>query len=114
MRHAHQRADRVLIMSAKYGLIPTDAPISWYEAYVPTLTSQERDELKRILTPQLKQLKGIRVLSYVSNAYQVLLVEVDLTVASAIHRPYCKLNFLTALKVLSNEIASYGQNPSRR
>ncbi len=118
IRHAQQRADLILIMSAKYGLIDVDADVFYYNAYLPDLTPQARARLIVRLRSQIEDrhslLMGGRVLSYLSKAYYEALAEADALVAVNVRRPYKKLPMLPLFKILSNEIKSYGQSPSRR
>jgi len=116
MRHAQQRCDKILIMSAKYGLLEMDSPVSYYDAYLPTLTEAERARLVEQLRCQI--VPGwdcsSRVLSYLPKAYYEFLAEVKPALASKLHRPYRKLPMLTLYKILSNEVTHYGIHPARR
>lgn len=118
IRHAQQRADVILIMSAKYGLIDVDADVSFYSAYLPDLTPQARARLLVRLRQQIESRYGLlhdgRVLSYLSKVYYATLTEANQSVAERLRRPYKNLPMLTLYKILSNEIKNYGKNPSRR
>jgi len=118
IRHAQQRADLILIMSAKYGLIDINADVFFYNAYLPDLTPQARARLIVRLRDQIDKRYGLlhdgRVLSYLSKAYHGALEEANMSVASRLHRPYKKLPMLPLFRILSNEIKHYGQHPSRR
>lgn len=114
VRHAQQRCESVLIMSAKYGLLRLNDRIAFYEAYLPALNEQQqtalRDELRyKIREHRILQIPGAQVLSYLPRAYFEFLASTDLTStwAPSIHRPYKNLPSLTLMKVLSHEIAGF-------
>lgn len=115
MRHAQQRADQILIMSAKYGLLGLGDSVSWYDKYLGNLSPQEHARLVVRLRGQIDPgWSGGRVLSYLPKVYFETLLEANPAVVGAFHRPYRKLPSLRLFKVLSNEIKNYGQSPSRR
>lgn len=115
MRHAQQRCDVILIMSAKYGLIGLDEPIRWYEAYLPNLPEEDRKILLAKLREQaIAKLLGKKVLWYPSKVYWETLLEAFPRIAENIRRPYRKLGNLRLYKVLSNEIKNYDTLPARR
>ena len=118
MRHAAQRCQVILIMSAKYGLLWTDDPVRYYDAYLPDLNADQRKALiYRIRSkPDMDMVfgPGRRVLSYLPKAYAELLAEALPAAVPVIHRPYSNLPSLSLFKVLSNEIRNYGTQPSRR
>lgn len=123
MRHAQQRCDHILIMSAKFGLIPLDAPVAYYDAYLPTLSPQMRERLRVMVKAQLaedipkalrKPWGDRRVLSYLPEAYYAFLTEVHPGVACRIRRPYKGLGMLRLSACLAAEIEAYGKNPARR
>lgn len=115
MRHAALRADKILIMSAKYGLLGLGDPVSWYNAYLPTLSPAERTTLIAVLRAQINPgWSDVRVLSYLPKFYYETLLEANPTVVSKFKRPYRNLGHLPLVKVLSREITNYDQFPSRR
>lgn len=118
MRHANQRCEAVVIMSAKYGLLRPSDPVRYYDAYLPELNAQERAELiQRIRDiPWVEAYKAKRICSYLPEAYFQCLAEAKpaLCASIAMRRPYRSLPMLTLYKVLSNEIKQYGKSPARR
>lgn len=115
MNHARQRAERIMIMSAKYGLLNLDEPISWYDAFLPNLDPQARARLIVRMRGQIDPgWSQTRVLSYLPKAYYETLLEANPPVVSTFRRPYRKLPSLVLYKILSNEIKNYGTHPSRR
>jgi hypothetical protein len=115
LRHAQQRCGRVIIMSAKYGLLELQDPVSWYEAYLPALSAEDRASLLvRLRKQALEKLAGERVLWYPSTAYWDAFAEAAPELAKSVSRPYHKLSALMLRKVLSKEIKNYGFIPSRR
>lgn len=124
MRHAQQRTHSILIMSAKYGLLRLDDPVSYYDAYLPDLDATGRAELiERIRNRPLVELllPGEQreddqplVLSYLPKAYHQLLMEALEFSKSKYRRPYANLGMLSLFAVLSNEIKNYGKLPARR
>ena len=115
MKHAQQRCGRILIMSAKYGLLELTDKVQWYEAYLPNLLPAEREALLKKLREQaLVKFRGCRVLWYASRAYYEALAEAAPEVIPNICRPYKTLPSLTLYKVLSNEIQNHGVFPARR
>lgn len=115
MRHAMQRCDSVLIMSAKYGLLRLTDPVSYYDAYIGDLDKEERQALvKRIQAEPWVELYRGRILSYLPLAYWEVFKEAKPALAETCARPYRKLPMLTMYSVLSNEIKGYGTHPARR
>lgn len=123
VRHAQQRCDHILIMSAKFGLIPTDAPVSYYDTYLPNLSPQMRERLRVQVRAQFaegvpqalrKPWSERRVLSYLPEAYYDFLLEAHPTYAQRFRRPYKGMGMLRLIACLSAEIAVYGKSPSRR
>lgn len=125
MRHAQQRCDHILIMSAKYGLLRLDDPVSYYDAYLPELEERQREALAFKIRAQLAE--GIpqtlrkpwserRILSYLPHAYQALLTERAASPAlrHLFRRPYAGIGMLTQAAILAAEISTYGQSPARR
>lgn len=114
VRHAQQRCDKILIMSAKYGLLRPDDRITHYDTYLPTLSQEQRSALRGELCVQwwahrLKEVDPAQVLSYLPKAYYDFLNTTSHfnMWASGIHRPYKNLPMLTLVKVLSNEIKGF-------
>ena len=124
IRHAQQRCDHVLIMSAKFGLLRLDDPVSYYDAYLPKLPPQMRERLRERTAGQLaenipqalrKPWNERRVLSYLPEAYHdFLMVVAAESYKHVFRRPYAHLGMLTMIATLSAEIACYGSSPSRR
>lgn len=118
MQHACQRCDRVLIMSAKYGLLDLHDPVQYYDTYLGDLDAAERLALQRRIydSSKLHYLPdGVRILSYLPEAYHALLVEALPHLASVrVRRPYAHIRSLTMMAILSKEIRNYGKEPSRR
>lgn len=120
MKHAQQRADKIVIMSAKYGLIDLDAEVSWYNTYLPDLKKEERAALaNNIELALLFYPARPRVLSYLPNAYHEFLrggkdVGAGLTETWNYRRPYAHLNMFQLMTVLANEIRFFDVHPSRR
>jgi hypothetical protein len=117
MRHAQQRADRILILSAKFGLLELDAPVSYYDAYLPDLSPQMRERLIVRLRGQLqaysqahKPWEQTRTLSYLPLAYYEAVAEASRSVAETFCRPYRKLPMIRCTAVLSAEIVTYGKS----
>jgi hypothetical protein len=115
VKHAQQRCGRILIMSAKYGLLKLDDRVANYNTYLPTLRGDHRAKLARTIDECAHQLKLLeihprQVLSYLPEAYyRFLASEVpDLEEwASEIRRPYKGLPMINLVKVLSNEIKGF-------
>ena len=114
MRHAQQRCGRVLIMSAKYGLLDLTDRVAYYDWFIATLTEEQRVamlaelqvsiEAKRILNYEPP-----RVLSYLPALYFQTLAELTgWQWAMTVHRPYKTLPSLTMMKVLANETKGFG------
>lgn len=117
MQHACQRCDRVLIMSAKYGLLDLSDPVRYYDTYLGDLDERQRAALCQRIRDGGK-LSGVdpkvRILSYVPEVYHELLIEALPHLAPQIRRPYAHIRSLTMLAILSKETRNYGSNPSRR
>lgn len=113
MRHAQQRCGRILIMSAKYGLLDLTDRVAYYDWFIATLTESQRTEMvvSLHLTVQAKKLVGFeppQVLSYLPALYfQTLAAETGPTWAMRVHRPYKALPSLTMMRVLSNETKGF-------
>ena len=118
LRHAMQRCDRVLIMSALHGLVELDAPIGPYDAFLLALSPYDRALLARKMKPQVDALiEEPRILSYLYIPYFNFFRDLaPKAVVDATHRPYKGLPTAPATlqRVLSNEIRCYETHPSRR
>lgn len=115
MQHAQQRCDRIVIMSAKFGLLKMDDRVHDYEAYLPALTEGERTKLEYLMRIQAERLDGGSICSYLSKAYYDFLADcVPLETMARVRRPYRKLPMLTLYRVLSNEIKGYEAGYARR
>jgi hypothetical protein len=114
MRHAGQRCQRILIMSAKYGLIRPEDRVANYDSYLPTLTLYERQCLGHEMELQwwqhhLKEVPPAHVLCYLPKAYYDFLGRVChyREWAEGIHRPYKNCPSLTMMRILSYEIKGF-------
>lgn len=116
MTHAHQRADRIMIMSAKHGLVDLDTPMRYYDAFITSISTQERLELIAKVRKQVEPLIGLRTISYLWIPYHEVIVEASPHFAGSLRRPYQGLPTMPATlqKILSREVANYGSCPSRR
>jgi hypothetical protein len=104
MQHAQQRAERILIMSAFYGLLELDSPVRYYDAYLPGLARGEREALMAKLRVQAEALPPQRILSYLPYAYHKALLEARPVLADLMVRPYA-LPMFAQFKLLKQEIA---------
>jgi hypothetical protein len=114
LRHALQRCDRILILSSKYGLIRPDDPVSYYEAYLPTLTQQQLSTLREKLflqwgIHQLERVPPSRVLCYLSKSYYEILATTThfSTWSLGLLRPYKTLGNVQLIKALCHEIREF-------
>lgn len=113
MRHAQQRCGRVLIMSAKYGLLDLTDRVAYYDWFIATLTEAQRvamiGELRTsIEAKKLLAFDPTKTLSYLPALYfQTLAAETGSHWAMHVVRPYKKLPSLTMMKVLSNETKGF-------
>lgn len=115
LRHAQQRCNRVIIMSAKFGLLKMDDRVHSYEAYLPALTEGERTKLEYLIRLQTARLDGGSICSYLPRAYYEFLADcVPAEVVARIKRPYRNLPSLSLYKVLSNEIKGFEAGYARR
>jgi len=111
VRHARQRCKRIVIMSAKYGLLEENARVQYYDTFIGDLDAGARQELMVRVRSQLKDMQGQTALSYLWKPYYSVLQIAnvwDIPVAT----PYMGLPSLVLYKVLSNEIKD--PNPTRR
>lgn len=110
-KHAQQRCDRILIMSAKHGLVWPQQVLPWYDLFIGSLTEGQKKELVEKMREVVASLALKTVLSYLPQAYHELFIQ---AVPSArISRPY-KLKTPTKCAILSREIQGYGKYPQRR
>jgi len=118
MKHAQQRCGRILIMSAKYGLLRLDEPVSYYDAYLPDLDQAQRAALIGRVRCQVESMRPWfqhqRILSYLPKAYFELLAEAEPSLCASIRRPYKRMSRLTLIATLSAENKNYGKNPAMR
>lgn len=121
--HACQRCDHILIMSAKFGLLRLDDPVSYYDTYLPDLSPQMREHLKVQVRAQIaegipqalrKPWAARRVLSYLPEAYYQFLLEAAPGPVGTWSRPYKGLAMFGLINCLSAEIAGYGSSYARR
>lgn len=111
VNHARQRCKRIVIMSAKYGLLEENAKVQYYDTFIGDLNEDERRALVRNV--QLSFLfdgwQGASILSYLWKPYwavfnQALQEFPGLKVRVA--TPYMGTPSLVLYKVLSNELKS--------
>lgn len=113
MQHAMARCDRILILSAKYGLIPPEHPVEWYEAFLPTLSTEARAALAQEVQLQLLFINlppPGRVLSYLPESYNDFLrglvepcVAPGFTESWDYHRPFSHM-YMNVYKRMAEEI----------
>jgi len=115
MRHAQQRCDRVIIMSAYFGLLKMDDRVHDYEAYLPGLDEAARRALALRIVERSDLLDGASICSYLPKAYyEFLAAVIDPQIVQRIRRPYRNLPMLSLYKVLSNEIKGHETGLARR
>ena len=107
MQHAMQRADRILIMSAFYGLLSLEDEVAYYDAYLPDLSEVQRRALLTRLRAHTEGLKETKILSYLPNAYYATLVAARPPLANIIDRPYKSLSMMKLFAVLKAEIIAH-------
>lgn len=114
-RHALQRCNEVVIVSAKYGLLRPDDHATWYDQYLGNLSPAEMLRWKAMVASQLKPFdpgRWSRRLSYLPIMYQSA-VEEACPELFPLRSPY-RIRAITQISILSKEIKNYGQIPSRR
>lgn len=115
LKHARQRARGFIFMSAKYGLLRPDDPVSNYDEFLGAFTGPQRDALAQVIREQIKAGilgDGGRILSYVPIDYLRLLLTAD---PGVIRAPYLGLALFDFNKVISNETKNHARGyPSRR
>ena len=116
MKHAQQRCDVIMIMSARYGLLGLNDPVSYYDAYLPDLDDDARSALMERVRCAVLPGWDCRspILSYLPKAYHEFLVQAKPALTRKLRRPYSNLGMLHLPTVLSNEVKGYGTNPARR
>lgn len=114
MRHAQQRCTKILIMSAKYGLLEPDAAVSYYDAFLPELTADQLSKLIELLRWQALGIEEPFVLSYLPRSYHLTLATAAPLLATRCRRPYGNCSTYAITEILFNEIQNYGKNPARR
>lgn len=117
VHHASQRCDRILIMSAKYGLLDLADPIRYYDAYLGNLDAFQRAELIAKIESEGKLRhppRDARVLSYLPEDYHALLLQALPHLQPITRRPYTGLPMMAFVRTLSNEVKNYGKEPARR
>lgn len=115
MKHAMQRCDQVIIVSAKYGLLQLTDSVSWYDQYLGGMTEDQLASWRSLVASQLGKLPvdlWKTRLSYLPAGYhdQLLLAAPWL---SPMRRPYV-IRMQPQMRILFNEIKNYGINPDRR
>lgn len=116
MRHAAQNSERILILSARHGLLSPEDEVHWYNTYLPNLNQTEKSRLVLKIKQQLVNYPWSQgtIISYLPEAYYRLMEEVDPLFASKIARPYKGVRLLSLYKTLALELDNYGKNPARR
>lgn len=113
IRHAQQRCTRVVIMSAKYGILQLDHAVNYYDATMATLTIEQRAELLVKLREQLQRYVGLRTLAYVPKVYYEIALEALPPVVGGWDRPYKTMPMLPLWARLKKEIADHeAENPA--
>lgn len=110
MRHAQQRCDRVIIMSAKYGLLQLNDAVRYYDMTIAQMVRSEREALIEKLWHQMPRYAGERTLSYLPKLYYEVAHEALSSIASKWDRPYKHLGMLKLWAQLSQEIKDYEKN----
>jgi len=97
-------------------LVDLDTPMRYYDAFITTISTQERLELITRVRRQAESLRGLRTLSYLWIPYHQVILEADVEFGVSCQRPYKGLPTFPATlqKILTREVASYGTNPARR
>lgn len=122
MRHAQQRCDQVLIMSAKFGLLRPEDQVSYYDAYLPELSPQMRvrlivrmrEQAQRLIWDRMPDGQLPTILSYLPKAYAEAFTEADDLLGNLMRRPYQHHAMLQLTALLSAEIVTYGTMEQRR
>lgn len=114
MRHAVLYCERVIIMSAKHGLLDLNEKVTYYDAYLPNLSRSERDVFVNKLSDQLLKIESFETLSYLPKVYFDACCEALPQVTETWHRPFKHLPMHTCWKVLSEEIAAHGKSSAGR
>lgn len=110
LRHAQTRAPRIIIMSAKYGLLELDQRISYYDRYIKDLSSRQRMELEADIAQQWRckfpqGIRAERVLSYLPRAYHdVLGNAIGPELTAKMMRPWHSTRLLTMMAQLSRDL----------
>lgn len=115
MKHALQRCDQIIIVSAKYGLLRLTDQVSWYDQYLGDMTEEDLVKWRKVVAGQLEHLPRWywkRRLSYLPQNYQDQLL-LAAPWLEPLRRPYA-VRMHTQSRILSNEIKNYATNPSRR
>lgn len=107
VRHALQRCDRVVIMSAKYGLLETWDRVRYYDTFIDNLTAAEWQELRVRVQDQIRtRLVGGKCLSYLWRPYWRLFDAANIHGVS-VDTPYMGKPSLVLYKILSHEIQAH-------
>lgn len=111
-----QRCDKVMIMSAKYGLVSMTEPLRYYDLFINDLDADQLSQLKQKLITQVKELEGKKVLCYLWIPYFEVIRSVAPEIANKFKRPYLGLPTMPAAlqAILTREVQNYGIHPSRR
>ncbi len=115
MRHALQRCDQILVLSAKHGFLGLKDHVTFYDASLSDLTREERIALANLTTRQITE-RGLleipfgQIHSYLPNTYHDFLISIEPRLAAwgwagGMHRPFATSQ--TLLKALSDEIKAF-------
>ncbi len=111
--HARQRCARIVVMSAKYGLLEEGDRVGYYDTFISDLDGSQKQELMVRIRQQLKGLQGQRGLSYLWKPYDQVL-QVANTWNIPVDAPYLGLPSLVLYKVLSDETKKHSSSSARR
>lgn len=114
VRHAQQRCGRILIMSAKYGLLRPNDRVAHYDNHLAALSLEQRERLAGEMLIQwwlhhLKEVNPSQVLCYLPKAYFDLMASLAhyRIWCNGLRRPYKNLGMRQLIRVLSNEIQGF-------
>ncbi len=109
VRHARQRCKRIVIMSAKYGLLEESDRVQYYDTFIDDLTDDQKFLLMRGVRDTLNCImwRNSSVLSYLWKPYWAVFSEAnEPRYHIKVRTPYMGTPSLVLYKVLSNELQS--------
>lgn len=109
VRHARQRCKRIVIMSAKYGLLEEDAQVQYYDTFIGDLTMEQKLDLIDCVREDLDCIawKKATVLSYLWKPYWAVFQQANESRFQLnVRTPYMGIPSLILYKILSNELKS--------